>query len=330
MENRDIDVLCTGLALVNFPIHPIDESVFQNDINQVSPISLMPGGDAANQAIVISRMGAKVALASVIGRDGFGDMLLQMLQEHGRDIDLSYVAVEENNTTGVAAMLVRPDGQRNFCINRGSLLKFGMKHIQTELLKRTKIVSIGGLMSLPGFDGDGTEEFFRKAKQEGVITVADTKKDLWGIGLEGIRKTLAYTDYFFPSLEEAKAVSGEETIEKMAEKFLECGAAHVGIKLGGDGCYFKDKNQEFYLPAYPCDVVDTTGSGDNFMSGFITGLLNGWNEKTCCKFASAAGAVNTAAIGPNSAVTSKEQIMEFMNKYELEERENENSSSNGR
>lgn len=318
MENKKIDVLCAGLALVNFPIHPIDESVFQNDINMVSPISLMPGGDAANQAIIISRLGRRVTLASVVGDDGFGAMLLQMIKEQGGDLDVSHVAVEKGNTTGVAAMLIRPDGQRNFCINRGSLLEFGLKHIRMELLAQTKLVSIGGLMSLPGFDGKGTEELFRRAKQAGAVTVADTKKDLWGIGLDGIRGTLACTDYFFPSLEEAQAVSGADSIEKMAETFLECGAAHVGIKLGADGCYFKDNRQEFYLPAYPCDVVDTTGSGDNFMAGFITGLLNGWDEKTSCKFAAAAGAVNAAAIGPNSAVVSKEQILRFISEHEWE------------
>lgn len=319
MDNKEIDVLCAGLALVNFPIHPIDESVFQNDINMVSPITLMPGGDAANQAIIISRLGMRVSLASVVGDDGFGMMLLQMMKEQGKDLDVSHVAVEEGNTTGVAAMLVRPDGQRNFCINRGSLLEFGLKHIEMELLERTKIVSIGGLMSLPGIDGKGTEELFRRAKQAGAVTVADTKKDLWGIGLDGIRGTLGYTDYFFPSLEEARAVSGADTIEHMAETFLKCGAAHVGIKLGADGCYFKDKDQEFYLPAYPCEVVDTTGSGDNFMAGFITGLLNGWDEKNSCKFAAAAGAVNAAAIGPNSAVVSREQILKFMSEHEWEE-----------
>ncbi len=130
MENKELDVLCAGLALVNFPIHPIDESVFQNDINMVSPISLMPGGDAANQAIILSRLGMRTALLSVVGDDGFGTMLLSMMREQGRDVDVSHVAVERGNTTGVAAMLVQPDGQRNFCINRGGLLEFGLKHIE--------------------------------------------------------------------------------------------------------------------------------------------------------------------------------------------------------
>lgn len=315
---KDIDVICAGLALVNFPIYPVDDSVFQQDVTQVSPINLLPGGDAANQAIVLSKLGAKVTLATVVGGDGFGEILLQMLREAGDELDISQVVVDQDQSTGVCAILIQPDGRRNFCINRGSLLKFGLNHIDMSLLGRTKVVSIGGMMSLPGFDGSGMETLFREAKKAGVITVADTKKDLWGIGLQGIIGTLAYTDYFFPSLEEAAAISGVERVEEMARIFLDAGVGHVGIKLGGDGCYFRDREEEFFLPAYPSKVVDTTGAGDNFMSGFITGILQGWDMKTCCRFANAAGAVCASVIGPNSAINNMEQVRKYMLKYEVE------------
>lgn len=319
MSVKDIDVLCAGLVLVNFPIYPVDEAVFTKDVNMVSPITLLPGGDAANQAIVLSRLGAKVTVASAVGGDGFGKILPGLLTEFSDTLDVSHLAVEPEDSTGVAAMLIRPDGQRNFCINRGSLLKFGLHHIDLNLIDRCRIVSIGGMMSLPGFDGKGAEEVFRRAKESGAITVADTKKDLWGIGLEGIRGVLGYTDYFFPSREEAQAVSKTDDVEKMAQVFLDAGAAHVGIKLGGDGCYFRDHEEAFYVPAWPCKVVDTTGAGDNFMAGFITGLLHGWDHRTCCKFAGAAGAICTSAVGPNSAVTGMEQVLNFI--AEAEERE---------
>lgn len=321
MMEKDIDVLCVGLALVNFPVYPVDESVFQNDVNMVSPITLLPGGDAANQAVVLSRLGVNVTLSSVRGDDGFGRALIEMLRQMGGGLDVSHIVVDEDGSTGASAMLIHPDGQRNFCINRGSLLKFGLKHIEEDLVRRARIVSIGGLMSLPGFDGEGTAEFFRRARESGAVTVADTKKDLWGIGLDGIRDTLACTDYFFPSLEEAQAVSGADTVEEMAQVFLDAGAAHVGIKLGADGCYFKDRNMEFRVPSYPCKALDTTGAGDNFMAGFITGLLQGWDMKICCRFASAAGAICAASMGPNDAVKSMEQVLNFMAEHRMEETE---------
>lgn len=309
---KEYDVICAGLSMVNFPIYPVDEGIFQRDVTQVEPIVLLPGGDAANQAIVISRLGNRTALLTKRGDDHFGKIMLDLLNDFGKDIDISHIAVDEKNSTCGCAMIIRPNGQRSFCTHRGSLLHFGFKDIDVSLLEKTRIVSIGGLMSLPGFDGEGTAEFFRLAKKAGAVTVADTKKDLWGIGLEGIRKTLSYTDYFFPSLEEAAAVSGKERPEEMADVFLSTGAKHVGIKLGKDGCYFKDNREEFYLPTYPGDVVDTTGAGDNFMSGFITGLLHNWEIKDCCRFASAAGTICVSKVGPNTAVESFDQVMSFM------------------
>lgn len=309
---KEYDVICAGLSLVNFPIYPTDESIFRRDVTQVDPIVLLPGGDAANQAIVISRLGNRTALLTKRGDDHFGKIMLDLLNDFGNGIDVSKIAVDEKNSTGVCAMMIRPDGQRSFCTHRGALLHFGLDDINVSLLKTTRIVSIGGLMSLPGFDGKGTAEFFRLAKEAGAVTVADTKKDLWEIGLDGIRNTLKYTDYFFPSLEEATAISGKERPENMADVFLGAGAKHVGIKLGKDGCYFKDTREEFYLPVYPSEVVDTTGAGDNFMSGFITGLLHNWEIQDCCRFAGAAGAICVSQVGPNTAVESFDQVMRFM------------------
>ena len=263
---RKYDVICMGLALVNFPIGPVDETIFQQDVTQVGEMELLPGGDAANQAIVLSRLGNKVALITRKGNDYWGNTLQELLEEYGEEIEQAHIHIEENNVTGMCAMMLKSDGQRHFCIHRGSLLNVCREDVPDELLRETKIISIGGLMSLPKFDGKGSEELLQLAQREGVITVADTKKDLWGIGLDGIKNTLAYIDYFFPSKEEAEAVSGKNTPEEMAKVFLNAGVKHVGIKLGSQGCYYKDAIQEFYIQPIKTKVVDTTGAGDNFMS----------------------------------------------------------------
>jgi sugar/nucleoside kinase (ribokinase family) len=309
---KDFDVVCAGISVVNFPIYPVDEKLFSCDITQVNPIMLLPGGDAANQSIVLSRLGNKTALITQRGNDLFGTIMLELLHTFGRDIDLSKVAVDEKHATAVCAMMIKPNGQRHFCAYRGAINSFCLENIDLSVLKRTKIASIGGLMGLPSFDGAGSAKFFRTAKEYDVITVADTKVDLEGIGLKGILSTLQNTDYFFPSYDEASVISGEKNPEKIARVFLDAGVKHLGIKLGSDGCYFKDEQTEFYLPVIPNEVVDTTGAGDNFMSGFITGLVQGWDIRKCCQFASATGAICVGQVGPNDAVKNIDQVMNFM------------------
>lgn len=308
---KDLDVVCVGLALVNFPVRPVDPGLFARDVTQVEPIDLLPGGDAANQAINLSRLGLSVALASKRGDDQFGRILAELMETRGRSIDLSGLVADAAGSTGVCAMLVRPDAKRHFCSSRGSLLTFGPGDLDLSLVDRARAVSVGGFMSLPALDGEGTAALFRRAKASGAITVADTKQDLWGIGLRGISDTLTQTDYFFPSREEAAAVSGRDRPEEMARVFLDAGAARVGIKLGAEGVYYKDAEQEFFMPAVDAPVVDTTGAGDTFMSAFIAGVLRGWDAREACGFASAAAALCVQTVGPNSAIENFEQVMTY-------------------
>jgi sugar/nucleoside kinase (ribokinase family) len=312
MNPSDSDVLCTGLCVVNFPIFPVDESIFTQDVNPVSPITLLPGGDAANQAVVLSRMGFKTALCSRRGDDDFGRIMLELLRNHGNNINLDGIRIDPQEATSVSAMMIRSNGQRNFCAHKGALFNFCLDDIDLSLLPRTKIASIGGVFGLPSFDGTGAAAFFRAAREQKVITVADTKADLMGIGLGGIREMLGHTDYFFPSYDEAKAISGETEPERIAGVFLDAGVSHAGIKLGAKGIYVKDRETEFYLPALPAEAVDTTGAGDNFMSGLIAGLIQGWDIRQCCLFGSAAAALCITKVGPMTAIESFEQVERFL------------------
>jgi sugar/nucleoside kinase (ribokinase family) len=312
MEIKNIDVVCAGLCVVNFPIFPVDESIFTRDVNPVSPITLLPGGDAANQAVVLSKMGFQTAILSRRGDDDFGKILLQLLNIYGGNVDLEGIVVDSEKATSVSAMMIRPNGQRCFCAHKGAIYNFCFDDIDLSILSRAKVASIGGVYALPSFDGPGAAAFFRAAREKGLITVADTKADMYKIGLEGIREMLEQTDYFFPSYDEAAAISGETSPEKISEIFLDAGVRHVGIKLGARGIYARDKKTEFYLPALPAEVVDTTGAGDNFMSGLIAGLIRGWNFRTCCLFGSAAAALCVTTVGPMTAVESFDQVKQFL------------------
>lgn len=312
MNAGDIDVVCVGLCVVNFPIFPVDETLFTRDVNPVSPITLLPGGDAANQAIVLSKLGFKTALFSRRGNDEFGEIMLNLMRNYSGNINLEGISVDPEKATSVSAMMIRPNGQRHFCSHKGAIFAFCLEDIDLSILSRAKVASIGGVCGLPSFDGAGAAAFFRSARERGVITVADTKADLAGIGLAGIREMLIQTDYFFPSYDEAAVMSGEKEPERIAEIFLDAGAAHIGIKLGPRGIYFHDPREKFYMPALPAEVVDTTGAGDNFMSGFIAGLVRGWDIRRCCLFGSAAAALCVTKVGPMTAVESFEQVEQFL------------------
>ena len=63
------------------------------------------------------------------------------------------------------------------------------------------------------------------------------------------------------------------------------------------GCYIRTKNEEFNIPAYKVEVIDTTGAGDSFVGGFLTGMVKGWSLRESGKFANAVGALCVTALG---------------------------------
>ena len=115
-KNRKYDVLCVGLALGNVMVRPVPEQFKEGDTVQVDEIALMCGGDAFNQASVLSALGHKTALISKVADDVTGKMVLKTMRS--RSVDTSMVAIDSELGTSSCIVLVKADGRRNFCTYR--------------------------------------------------------------------------------------------------------------------------------------------------------------------------------------------------------------------
>jgi len=98
----------------------------------------------------------------------------------------------------------------------------------------------------------------------------------------------------------------------MAEVFLDHGVKHVILKLGRNGCYFRDREEAFCLPALDVRAIDSTGAGDNFIAGFVSEILRGSTVREALVFANACGAICTTAAGAGTALVDREQVMAFI------------------
>jgi sugar/nucleoside kinase (ribokinase family) len=278
-------------------------------------IDLMPGGDAMNEAVIMSRLGLHVGLIGKIGDDSLGHMVLEKAEKSGVDIDNVKISGSTGTTTSV--VLINEKGDRNFIFCKGSNSVFSMEDIDLSMIGRSKIISVGSLFELPMLDRGGIETIFKKAKEKKVTTAADVTHDVYGLGLEGIKGVLTYTDIFLPSYVEAVYLTKREDPEKAAEMLLNCGVKIVVIKLGPKGCYIKTGEESLYINTYDVKRVDTTGAGDNFVAGFLTGTLKGWDLKKCGMFANVVGSICVGEVGATSSVQSMEQVLKFMRENKL-------------
>ena len=313
-----MDVLCIGQSAMDILIKPVNELDFKVDTRRVDKVGLSNGGDCMNTAINLAALGISVGFAGMFGDDYFGEILKDTLEKKG--IDIRGLKTMQGVSTSTAVGLINSAGERTFFYLGGSSDLFAYEHVDTTLIPECRIVHIGGTYALPRFDGEGTEKVFRLAREQNKITSMDVTTDITGRWLEIISPSLKYIDYFMPSYEQAVEITKKEEPKDIADFLLNEGVKTVVLKLGNRGCYVKNHEQEFYQKAYNVNVVDTTGAGDSFVAGFITGILKNWDLKECARFASAVAAHCVQHLGATGGVPGFNKIIEFMNET-IEENE---------
>ncbi|WP_343210216.1 carbohydrate kinase family protein [Anaerolentibacter hominis] len=306
---KDLDVLCVGGITSDVMMKPMDPSIFEVDKSILSTLDYHVGGDASNQSIVFSRLGNVTGIATAPGDDDTGASVRKMLEDAG--VDTSNCVVIPGSRTRTSFVLIHGDGERNLVSYQAGMGELSREHLDLEQLKHTKMVSIGSIFTFQGLD-EYLPEYLAEAKKQGVITCADTMSNMRGVKIEELAGAFASLDYFLPSYVEALDLTGEEDVDKMTDVFLSYGIKNVIIKLGTDGCLIRNANERYHIPIFPAECVDSTGAGDNFVAGFLTGVLKGWNLEKCGTFASAVGSIAIRGVGANTCVKNIEQVYQVM------------------
>lgn len=286
--NKKLDVICLGAAVVDIPLRPVSRDIFDIESYPVDRIAMSVGGDAMNEATIISRLGFKTGIIACIGDDAAGQFILRSCRQD--NIDVEGIKIDPNIDTSMNIGLVTADGERTFITNRnGSLWKENIEHVDFEKMKQAKILSLASIFNCPLLDGET---------------------------LDDIREALSYVDYFFPNFDEACLMTGETEEEKVADVLFGCGVKNVVMKIGKRGCYIRNAEGSMIVPACKgVTAIDTIGAGDNFASGFIAGLLQGKDLYECGIYANCTAAISVQHPGATSGVQNKDMVEEMLAKY---------------
>ena len=305
------EVICIGMAVTNILAKGVKQIRFGGHTEFVESVSMAVGGDALTQAIVISKLGHQVGLYSMVGMDLQGSYLLNTCKEQG--IDVNNVIVSELYPTSTSMVLVTEDGERSFISHKGGTVdEFCLPESLLSRIERdVKIVSIGSLFCSPKFDHQ-IGKLLRTAKDAGALTIADMVPNRGVIGLKEVKSALPFLDYIVPSKEEALLYTEKGNVKDAAEMLMDYGVSNVIVKQGADGAFVLTSESSYTVPVFPSNVVDTTGAGDNFMAGFISGLLRNYKLNDCLELASATASVSIGSIGATTGVNTFEQIQEVM------------------
>lgn len=305
------DVSVVGLYILDVLGRPVDAIPPGGNVEFIDEIRLTVAGTAGGTVVDLAKLGLNCLAVGAVGDDEKADFVIATLQKFG--VDTAQMQRLKGVPTSSSILNIRRNGDRPALHARGASDHFEIADSALDAVLAPPIIHLGGTGLLAKLDGEPSRKLLAEAKARGRTTTFDLLGANDGT-LDLIAPLFPYIDYFMPSIEEARQISGAANVEGAGAFFLKRGVKHCVFTLGGDGVCFMDASGETVRqPAFQIEVVDTTGCGDAFDAGFITALHHKMDLKTALNFAQASAALVATGLGSDAGIRSFDETIAFMN-----------------
>lgn len=295
---KDIEIAGLGFGSIDYlcivPHIPMDEKVGATE-------RLVQGGGAAATAIVAAaRLGAQTAFIGAVGDDPEGNEIIRGFNRE--NIDTSHIQVKAGKESPVAYCWVeQQSGKRSIVWSKGTAMPLDASAIDEEFISSLKLLHL---------DGHNTEAAIRAAeiaKANGVTVSLDAGSILPGIDtLVGLSDICIASEFF------ACNYTGEDNVEKAAEKLFKARKQVVAVTRGDKGVVALTHDGFIQKAAFKVPVVDTTGAGDVFHGAFAYGFIQEWKVDKCLDFAGATAAIKCTGFGGRTCIPAKNEVIRFL------------------
>ena len=250
---------------------------------EIGEIFFVTGGGGTNAAVTFGRQEVKTACIGVVGRDTVGQEIMTELVREKVNVD--YFQIHDDDYTAYSVILVGPKGERTILSYKGEGQHFEVGEIPFAKLK-TKwffIDSLGGRFEI-------LEEVVKRAEKIGAKIAMNPGGRELAHGLEKLEPILKRIDIFICNQEEGARLVGVEYSD--GERILEVLKEYVkglivitdgqrGVKLLAPG------GVRYYAGVPSSPIVERTGAGDAFGSGFVVEYMRSGLIEKAIKFATA-------------------------------------------
>ena len=254
-----------------------DEFEFKKLISNLKIEKTVSGGSVANSIVGLSQQGNEVAFIGKISDDELGEKYEIGLKKE--KVKFIYSKKKETLPTGTCLILITPDSERTMCTFLGTAGKINENDINKNEIKKSEIVFLEGYL----WDEGGPKKAFDKAinhSNKSAMTLSDKfcvdrHKSHF---LDLVRNKL---DITFANEEEIKSLINAKTFDEVIQ-FAKQIKKLLIITRGSKGAISinNDKVEEVKAKK-DLQIVDLTGAGDLFASGYLHGYLNKFSEKDC-------------------------------------------------
>src|SRR4051794_30491223 len=317
MPQDSIDVLAIGNAIVDVlaqtddaflvaqgvrkgAMQLIDEERAESLYAAMGPATIISGGSGANTAVGVASLGGRAAFIGKVRDDELGRLYTHDLHPVG--VSFGVRPATEGPATARSFILVTPDGERTMNTYLGACQNLTPDDVEPHQVRAAKIVYLEGYL----WDPPEAKKAFRKA-----VTIAHEAGNAVALTLSDPFCVDRYRDEFlglmrdgsldilFANIHELKSLH-QTADEDTALAALRDEAANIlgVVTRSSEGALVVARGEMRAVPAHPVDrVVDTTGAGDLFASGFLAGLTRGLDHADCARLGGLAAAEVIQHIG---------------------------------
>ncbi len=319
---HDLDVVGIGNALVDVIAHHVDGFLERQElvkgamtlIDTDRAISLygamgsgveLSGGSAANTMTGVASFGGRAGYIGKVAADGLGDVFRHDLRAVG--VRYENVPARDGVPTGRCLIVVTPDAQRTMNTFLGTSAMLTPDDVDETMVTRATYVYLEGYL----FDRDGAKEAYRKAAaaaHAGGGKVSLTLSDSFCVDRhrDDFRQLVAnQVDLLFSNEHELVSLYESDSFDDAIDAVRrDCEIA--AVTCGKEGSVVVTPDGVVPIKAEPVsEVVDTTGAGDLYASGFLYGLTHGRSLADCGRLGSIAAAEVISHVGARPVVPLK-------------------------
>jgi len=268
---------------------------------EMKKLVLTSGGGGTNAAVTFSRQGLKTANVGVVGQDFNGIEILHELE--GEGVDVKYFQKHVDDLTAYSVILVHADGERTIMSYKGEGQHFDAKRIPFDELKSKWFFldSLGGNYEvLEGLVNHAVKNNIKLATNPGGKELAH--------GLDKLKPLLKNFSIVIMNQEEAAGLTGvdykkEEEIFKFMDEVI--GGIFVMTK-GPDGVVVSDGKNIYSAGVPDSPVVERTGAGDSFSSGFVVEYIRSGDISKAIQFGTANASSVVTQYGAKAGILKKD------------------------
>lgn len=309
------ELLSTGELLIDFtPAAKTEDGRL--------PFVRNPGGAPANVAVQAKRAGVSSGFLGRVGKDMFGDFLVETLKACG--VETAGLSQDPDCATTLAFVQLNDQGDRDFSFyrNPGADTRLSFDEVDLSLLDRCKLFCFGSLLLTTEPSRTAVPKLVEYARAHGKITAYDPnwRPALWADQAQGVKQMqslIGMADIMKVSDEELALLTGRDSLEEGAKELLSQGVSLVVVTRGPKGCAAFAPGFSLERNTYDTRVVDTTGSGDSFFGALLAKIIQSGKRPgeltreelgEFLDFANAAGATCAAKTGAIPAIPDLETI----------------------